>query len=291
MAQQAISSYMTPMGRMFINNEVKKLIFQKILIRSSTYAIAAYFISLIAERLLIFCAAGIRGFTVVLMPDTVKVIAPISEWDQDSVLLIYLMPFFLLTITFIWLNIRFIRLEFITKFSKMFILWMMFFIVFRVLGLLPAHIIFRTGIDYILSWLYLGSVFKGIAVLISLLIFFITGYKLFRGILTISGTYYYHSRLLGMNRLILSSIILPITAVAALSALFYLPVPGNEELFGFGLVVILLVHFTLKMSRLNPKHLGFNENVEEKGSPMWFFILTFFTLVILRIVFEMKLKI
>lgn len=284
MSRLTFNSYL-PAGGLSVKPDTRE-IFQKIMFRSTAYAISAYFIVLLAERLLILGGSLLRGFSVILKYDSIKVLAPASNWDQETVLLIYMIPFFLLILSFIWLNIKFMRLEFTTKFSKLFILWMMFFIIYRVAGMFPSHLFFKTGIDYIFSWLYFGVAIKILAGVFASLIFLLTGNKILKGILAISGNYQPNIRFLRMQHLILSSVFLPIIIVMAFAMLFNLPALPREELSGLGLLAALGIYFFIKMSSLNPKHFDINEDIRVQGNPKLLFFLVIGIVVILRLLLE-----
>jgi hypothetical protein len=243
------------------------------------------------ERLLILAGSLLNGFTVVLKHDAVKVLAPVSSWNQDTVLLIYMIPFFMLIISFIWLNIRFMKMEFVSKFSKLFMLWMMFFILYRVAGMFPSHLIFKTGIDYIFSWLYFGLGIKLLSGLIAVIVFFVAGYKILKGILAISGNYHAHQKILGMPNLILASVFLPLLAVSAIAMLFLLPELVNEELPGIGLLFVLLVYFSFKMTPVATSIFYINEDVRGSVNPKWILFLVVGSVLILRIALGLEIKI
>jgi hypothetical protein len=288
MARMTFNSFI-PNNSMSVRPDLWSL-FQRIIFRSTAYAIAAYFMVMIAERLLILAGSLIKGFSVVLKPDTVKVLAPPSSWDQETVLLIYLIPFFILIISFIWLNIRFMKMEFVSKFSKLFMLWIMFFILYRVAAMISSQLIFKTGIDYILSWLYFGIVIKLLAGVIAAVVFFIAGFKILKGILAIAGNYHSNIRLLGMSNLILSAIYVPLAAVITLAIFFHLPKLVNEELPGLGLLTVLLVYFIFKMSPVNPRNFDINEDVRGKVSPKLLLFVVIGSVVIVRIFLGLEIS-
>jgi hypothetical protein len=276
------------LANMPVDREARDTYF-KILFRSSAYAIIGYFGILFLERALIVSGALLKGFEVVLKPDAIKVSSTVANWDLESVLLIYLLPVFVMSLIFIWLNFRFMRLEFVSKYSKILILWLMFFIMFRLLGMVQPSVIFRTGMDHVFNWLYLGLIFRMIIGMIAWGVFFFVGFRILRGILTLSGSYHDQVYLIGTRRLINASVVFPIVAVAVMSLLFNLPALPKDELTGLGSLVILLIYFYQKIVKLNIKHFYYDDDIKGKQNPVLLVILSAGLIVIFKIVLELKL--
>jgi hypothetical protein len=81
-------------------------IFKGILYRSSFYAVAGYFISLMIEKLIMMAGAFISGYATGINYKEVIVTANPSAWTQESVLTIYLLPYAVLAIVLVWLYIK-----------------------------------------------------------------------------------------------------------------------------------------------------------------------------------------
>lgn len=263
--------------------------FRKVLLRSSAYAIAAYFISFIFEKGITVCVALLKNFSVNLRYNYLKISADQGAWDQETVLLIYLIPFFFHALIFVLLYIRFLNIEFKSRYSKIFLLWLMFFIIYRLLGLFPGHLIFKTGINYALNWLYFSLALKIVTGLISTGLFLLTGFQILRGILALSGTYHYHIRDMGIPNLILSSLIIPLYAVCLIAGLFYLPKLPGDEILGFFLVIILSIYIFIKLYSIDPNLFSFKEKVEENGNPVWIMTLALSSVIFLRIILDINL--
>jgi hypothetical protein len=267
-----------------------RITFLKILYRSSAYAICAYFVSYMLEKVLVVGGALIQGFSTDMRYNYTKVTADISSWDQESVLLIYLVPFFIQALIFIILYIRFMNMEHKSHYVKIFILWLLFFILYRLLGLFPGHIFFRTGIYYALNWLYAGIIFKMVTVGIAAGLFLFTGFQILRGIIALSGTYHYHIRDMGIPNLILSSLVIPVLLVSVVVSAFYLPGLPGEEIIGLIMIVGLNIFILFKMSGLDPNHFSFKEKVTEKRNPGWILGFSLIAVIALRIILDMGIS-
>lgn len=259
-------------------------VFRKILVRSTAYAISAYFISFILERLLIIGGALLKGYSITFKYNSLKITAVPGAWDQESVLLIYLIPLFLETIMFILLYLSFLKMEYKSNYSKIFLLWVMFFIVFRLLGIIPGHLILQTGIFYAMNWLNFGTAIMIVAGLSAGGLFFFTGFQILKGIIALSGTYHYYIRELGVPNLIFSSLIIPMAVVCLTAFLFYLPELPFEEIIGLVFLLVLNIYIFFKLFRLDPKIFSFKEKVAEKNNTVWILTFALFAVTLLRII-------
>jgi len=263
--------------------------FRKMIFRSTAYAISAYYITYILEKGLIVCGALLKGFTVDLKYNHTRVLAEYQYWDQETVLLIYLIPFFLQALVLIFFYIRFINMEFKAHYLKIFILWLMFFIVYRLFGLFPGHVILKTGIYHVLDWLYIGKVYGIIASGISAIIFIFIGFQILRGIIVLSGTYHFHIRDMGIPNLIFASILNPLILVSVVSFLFYLPDIPEEEILGLILVIMLNTYIFIAMYFMDPNLFSFKEKVIEKNKPEWILTLTLIAVLFLRLILDVNI--
>jgi hypothetical protein len=257
--------------------------FWKILLRSTAYAISAYFISYILEKILLVGGAVVKGFTIDLKYNYTKVTADFRSWDQETVLLIYLIPFFIQALIIIALYIRFLNKAPKSDYGKIFLLWLMFFIVYRLLGVLPGHLIFKTGIYHALNWLNFGPALNIIAGIASAGIFLYSGFQILRVILALSGTYHYHIRDMGIPNLIFSTLLIPVGAVNLVAVLFFLPGLPNEEILGLVMISLLAIYVFLKLFTIDPNLFSFKEKVSEKSNPGWLVAFALIAVIFLRI--------
>lgn len=278
------------MTGVFSNNQGKKKTMVNIALRSASYAIAAYFITLVAEKLLIALCAILQGYSVVLNYYTVKVIAGERGWTQDSVLLLYIIPFLFQIFLFIWLYIKFIKNENNSHVSK-FRLWLMFFLLFRVAAMVPAHLIAKSGIDYVLTWMYAGFLFKIIIGITGALIFVFAGNKLLVEILAISSVRNTYTRDAGISVYFTSIVFLPLALVSILSVLFYIPKLPAEELYGIFLLILLLVYFMISISRRNLGLFLYKEDLKGNGNVKFMFFSSIICILLLRILFGIEIHI
>lgn len=250
-----------------------KSTFQLILFRSGAYALAAYFISLILERALLAGGAFLNGYAFIFSNNRVKVIAPISQWNQDSVISIYLLPYFFLILFFIVNYIRFITRSHLPHTKNIFNLWLMFFLLYRVLGVLFSHILYKSGVYHALAWLYMSDGLQLAMAVLAMIIFLPTGFKILRGIMVVSATYHLNIMGMGIPKLMLSSFLLPLIIVCVASLLFHLPALPEEELPGLGLLVILGIFCYFRLGGIDPNVFAFKEKIIVKQHPLTLFII------------------
>jgi hypothetical protein len=259
--------------------------FRQIAFRSSAYAVIAYYIALMLEKVVTAGGAAIRGFEVDFSYNELRITSNSQSWDQEGVLLIYLFPFVIQIMVFIFLNIRFYKLDDVPHFKKLFVLWLMFFIVYRLLGIFPAHLWFETGIYHAVNWLYISGKIIIFAAVLSLLFFFITGYRILRGLVALTGYYHFHIREMGVENLILGTLIIPLLCVSLTALLFYLPEPPLEELTGFVTIIFLAIFSFQKLKKMNPERFSFKELIDNQRHPIFLVIIAIVGVVALRFLF------
>jgi hypothetical protein len=264
--------------------------FWKILLRSTAYAITAYFISYILEKILLVGGAVMKGFTIDLKYNYTKVIADFRSWDQETVLLIYLIPFFIQALIIIALYLRFLNKATKSDFGKIFLLWLMFFIVYRLLGIFPGHLIFKTGIYHALNWLNFGPALNIIAGITSAGIFLYAGFQILRGILALSGTYHYHIRDMGIPNLIFSTLLIPLGTVNLVAVLFFLPGLPKDEALGLVIIFLLAIYVFFKSFTIDPNLFSFKEKVSEKSNPGWLVTIALIAVIFLRIMLDVEIS-
>lgn len=272
------------MTGVFSNNPGKMKTMVNIISRSASYAILAYFGALLTEKLVIAGCALLQGYSVILNFYTVKIIATDQGWTQDSVVLLYIIPFLFQIFLFIWLYIRFIKEENNSNYGK-FRLWLMFFLLYRITGMIPAHLLAKSGIDYVLTWLYAGIAFKIIVGVTGAVIFILAGKKLLVEILAISGVRNTYTRDAGISVYFTSIIFLPVAIVSGIAVLFYIPKFPMEELFGIVLLIFLLVYFMISISRHALGLFLYKEDIRGNKNIKFLLISSIFGILILRILF------
>jgi hypothetical protein len=258
--------------------------FRRITYRSSAYAVIAYFLSAMLEKIMTIIGASIRGFSIDFSYNELKITSNSYSWDQEGVLLIYLLPFIIQVIVFIFLNINFYKLESTPRFRKIFLLWMMFFTAYRLLGIFPAHMWFKAGVYYALNWMYFGDKLIIAAGLISVVFFFIAGFRLLRGLVALNGNYHFHIRDMGVNNLIVATLIIPFCCVSLAAILFYLPEPPNEELIGLVIILLLVIFSFIRLRHLDPNWFSFKEIIEFHRHPVSLVFITLAGVIILRLI-------
>lgn len=263
--------------------------FLKIYYRSSAYAISAYFISIVLERAMVIACILLSGYSFKLSYNEIEIIALPNEWDLDTVLLIYLAPFFIQSIVAVLIYVNFHKMAVKAHYSRIFMLWVMFFIAYRLLGIFPPHILFETGIYYALHWLYLGTFSKLMLGLVAVIIFLVSGYQALRGILMFAGTYNTHIRDMGVHNLAFSSIVYPVLSVCIVSLLFFLPAIPWEEITGMAILILLSVYMLFKTVNTDPDMFSYKEKPEEKINPVLLVTLVIGAVAILRILLGMKI--
>jgi len=254
---------------------------RKILFRSFAYAIFAYFITFFFEKTLIIGGAILSGYSFELSYYQLKVDAGFKSWDQEAVLLIYFIPYLIQAIVLIALYIRLNNMELKPKYSRIFMLWIMLFLLYRLLGLFPAQILFKTGIYYVIDWLYIGLVFKIFGGVITVVIFFFSGFKIFKAIIALSGTYHDHISDMGIPALLKASVLFPVFGVCLIALIYFLPGLPVEEISGLVLIIALGVYVFIKLFGIDPDFFSFKEQLEAKSKPVW--LVTYAAISILAI--------
>jgi hypothetical protein len=257
--------------------------FRKILLRSTSYAISAYFISVLFERIMIITGAWLKGYDFIITYNKVKVIAEPYEWDQEAVLLIYLVPFMVQAVVAIIIYLKFNKIALKPHYSRIFMLWFMFFITYRLLGMFSSHMVFESGIFYALHWLYIGLFLKILSAILTAILFFVTGREMLRGIVIFAGTYNNHVRDMGIPRLVTASVLYPVLFVSLSALLFYLPDVPLEEISGLVLVLAISFWLVLKMVNVDPDLFSYKEKPAEKANPVIMLGIILISIISLRV--------
>lgn len=261
-----------------------KQIFEKIAYRSSAFALAALFIALTLEKLLIMAGAAIYGYSVGISYKEVQVIANPTSWHQESVLIIYLFPYLVQAIIIVLLYLNLQAQASKTSYLRILSLWVMFFIAFRLLGMLPAHLLYKTSIYHAFNWLYLGLSFKIVISIIGILLFFIVSTHILKGIIYFSATYNDHVRAIKLPGLIYSSLLVPVLLCCIISFLFYLPDLPKDEIIGIIALAIVSFYIIARLLLARPELFPKGEFVKEIYPPRQLFIIILIMIIAFRII-------
>ncbi|MCU0370108.1 MAG: hypothetical protein MUC31_01725 [Bacteroidales bacterium] len=259
-------------------------IFFKIIYRSSAFALIALFISLSLEKLLIIASAAIYGYSIGISYQEVAVIADPTSWDQESVLIIYLFPYMVQAIIIVLLYINMQKWKPDPNYFRILSLWIMFFILFRVLGMLPSHLISKTGIYHAFNWLYLGKTLVITISVVSMIIFFISGIALLKGILFFTATYNNHVKAIKLPNMIMAALLVPALVSCIISFLFYLPGLPENEMTGIAILALVFSYTIIRLLTGRPEQLPTGIFVREIFSPRQLFFIAFALIAIFRIV-------
>jgi hypothetical protein len=263
--------------------------YRKIILRSTSYAIAAYFISIGFERVLMVAGAWLKGYNFISTYNKVSIIAEPYLWDQEAVLLIYLVPFLMQAVVAILIYVKFNKIALTPHYSRIFLLWIMFFINYRLLGMYSSHMIFESGIFHALHWMFIGLFIKILTGILTAILFTVTGLQMLRGIIIFAGTYNNHVRDMGVPRLVFASILYPIFSVCFAAALFYLPEVPYEEITGLILLIAVSLFALVKMVNVDPDLFSYKEKPAEKANPAIMLGIILISVIALRILLGLGL--
>jgi hypothetical protein len=265
-------------------------IFSRNLFRSSAYAVAAYFYAVTLEKLLMIAGAAISGYDITLDYQDVGVIADPSAWYQESVLLIYLFPYLIQAMLVVLIYINQQRVQSNPGYTMIFLQWVMFFVTFRLTGMIPVHLFFKTGVYHAFNWLYLGGAFKVIISIAGLVIFFIAGTWMLKGVMFFSSTFNNHYRVTGLPNIIRSSLLIPSFFACLVPGLFFLPGLPKDEIAGLAIVAIIAGYTILKLLYGRHESLPKGEAVTDKTNPKLLLAIVLVAVIVLRVVLGFDLQ-
>jgi hypothetical protein len=256
---------------------------RRIFLRSSAYALAAYYYSLILEKFLMMVGAAIYGYNSSMDYQDVEVLIDPKTWNQESVLMIYMVPVLIQAILVILIFVNLNKLQATPGYYMIFMHWVILFITFRLTGMLPVHLFFKTGIYHAFAWLYLGTALEVLISSISLIIFMITAKWMIRGVLYFSATLNNHYRVTGLSNLIRSSVLGPVCLVFLIPCLYYLPGLPKGEIIGLGLIAGVSIYNIIRLLYGRPEQFPKGEIVPEKLNPVLLFLFILILIILLRI--------
>lgn len=243
-------------------------IYRDLLFRSALYAVIAYFIAFLFEKLLMTSGAFIFNYYFKLTYDKLVVHASRTIWSQESVMAIYLFPSLLSGLLIVVLYYIIQNQKSKPDYTPLFLLWLMYFLSLRVIGMAPFHFLFRNGLYHAFLWLYLGRIVQVLAGVAALIIFFIFSIKVLKSIYFVTGIMNGNIKTIGNHDLIMSSFLIPLFITALAGLLFFLPYPPHDELAGLGLA-ILPACYCFVMLKLNAPPFLEMVLIEGKKSRPW----------------------
>jgi hypothetical protein len=258
-------------------------IYKNILYRSSFYAVAGYFISLMIEKLVMMVGAVLNGYATGINYREVIINAVPAAWSQESVLTIFLLPYIILAVILVWLFLDLQKRLSHPAYMRIFTHWIIFFLAFRLLAMLPAHLYCKTGIYHAFNWLYLGWKIKILIGVAGLILFFLTGVRLLNLIFFLFGSYNNNSRVIGSQNILYASILVPSLACTVIPALFFLPHFPKDEIIGLMVLTLPFIYVFLRLTIMRPEFLKSRNWVEENYDPFRLCIILLIIIIILRI--------
>lgn len=270
-------------------NPEARSVFLSIMFRSTYHALTGYFLALVLERFIMFAAAVPYGYSLQLDYQYLNYRVDPSVWDQEAVLTIYLLPNFSFAIAIVWLHIKYSLKEVANPgFKLIFIYWLMFFFAYRVIGIMPVHIYFGTGIYHAFRWLYIRNLYQGMVGLVSIALFFMAASWLLNRITIIYCRMNDNLGLIGLPLLLLASTALPVAFCVGLAFLFFLPGLPVEEIFGL-MFIIFPVIFTFLRWIFSDRSFSYSKYEIEEIFYQWQILIVVLLLVIItRILFGLK---
>jgi hypothetical protein len=270
---------------MILQSEAEDLkIFKGILFRSSFYATSAFFIVLLFEKLLSAAGAAFLGYHFSLSYEKLAVNAGHLQWSRDAVLIIYLIPEVIMLVIYLLHYVYFQGQQSEPRYSRIMTLWILFFITFRIFGLIPVHLYFREDIFHALDWLYLGMIPKILIGLAGFIIFMLSGVRILNGIFFVMGTYNRNYLEIGKKNLLFSAILLPALTGSVVSFLFLIPGLPPDQLSGIVISLLPAAYCTARIMLTKPAFLSSRIDVEDRFNPMTSLLIMFIAIILVRVI-------
>lgn len=227
------------------NQEIRN-IFSGVMFRSSFYALAGYFIALLLEKMIMFGAGAIFGYSLNFNYEYLRIKGSPGSWDQDTVLVIYLFPYFIFALLIVWLFLNNQKRGMKPEFRQIFFMWLMLFFTYRIIGILPAHLIADTGIHYALEWLFLGRILTFIIGISSGLLFIFAASRLVAPIIITYSRMNNYLTMLGWKNLVLASVVFPFALCCSVAILFFTPGLPKEEILGLAFLALPIIYVFIR---------------------------------------------
>ncbi|MBP7678897.1 MAG: hypothetical protein KA096_00575 [Bacteroidales bacterium] len=263
-------------------------IFRKLLFRISSYTLFAYFLSFIAEKLLVITGAFLFDFKITWLYNKLIIKGADSDWTQENVLIIYLMPLVIMAIIIVFIYLPKKDKDPQPRYKDLFLTWFAFFLVYRILGMIPFNLVVRTNVFFVFDWLYAGPVVLFSAGILSFILYLLITNKLLKD-------YYLHAALLSRNHsrlgnhdFMLASILVPLFITSIAATLFFLPGPPYEELAGLVMMNLPAVMIFIRYKLDPPVLLMTKKETSEITFASWIFPVCLLTVLAFRIILALN---
>jgi hypothetical protein len=214
------------------SNAETRDVFTGIFFRSSYYAVASYFIAWLIEKMIMLVAGAVYGYSIRFDYEYLKIKGAPKSWDQDTVIIIYLFPLFIFAILIVWLYLKNQKKQAKPEFQNIFISWLILFFTYRIIGILPAHLIALTGIHHALNWLYTGNLLRITVGITSTFLFILAGMRLLIPVVITYSRIDNNLGILGWKNLVYASVVFPSLLCCMVVLLFFIPGLPKEEILG-----------------------------------------------------------
>lgn len=259
-------------------------VYRDLLFRSALYAVIAYFTAYLFEMLLMTSGAFIFKYYFELTYNKLVVHASRTVWSQESVMAIYLFPSLLSGVLIVILYYIIQNQKSKPGYTPLFLMWLMYFLSFRVIGMAPLHFLFRNGLYHAFLWLYLGRIAQALAGVAALIIFFMFSIKVLKSIYFFTGMLDDKINTVGNHDLIMSSFLIPLFITTLAGLLFFLPFPPVDELSGLGLVILPALYCFVQLKLNAPPFLGLVFIEGKKRTPWLLFAIGLAMIISARII-------
>jgi hypothetical protein len=264
-------------------NTDQRFIFSNLLFRSSAYAIAAYFLAYLTERLLMALGAFLLNFTVKLTYNDLSVYGIHADWTQETVIAIYLFPQLTLAGIVVAIYLIYQRKKSEPDNLSMFLLWIIYFFAYRSLGMIPFQFLYQTDMFHAFRWLYLGYIIRTITGCGITVLYLIFSAKVLQVIYFMAGTMNRNIKTIGNHDLIMSSIFFPSSAVVVVAMFYFLPFPPMEELTSMSLIAMPAIYCFIKLKLKTPPFLVTGIFIKEKRNPQVILAVILISIIAVRV--------
>jgi len=259
-------------------------VFSSIFFRSGYYVLIAYFLALLLEKIIMFFGALYFGYQIKFDYEYLQVRGDYHDWSQESVLIIYLFPNLIFAAMLVWLHLKSQKFsEKKPEFSQIFLYWIIFFFTYRIIGMLPAHLVASTGIYHAFSWLYMGQMTEILLASSCLILFFIIAVWLLHRIFYLNARINDNLEVTGMPLLLFSSFALPAAMLCGVAVLFFLPGLPKEEILGLIFIALPVIFTFIRLIYLKPAVPLSNYYVEEIFEQWQIYVAVAVLIVLIRV--------
>lgn len=252
--------------------------------RSSFYAVSSYYVALLLEKMLMASGAVIYGYSVTINYKETVINADPSAWSQESVLVIYFLPILVQAVLIVIFYIKLQNQLSTPNYFRIFSLWIMFFMAYRVLGLLSLNLYNSSGVYHAMNWLYVDKTWKILAGIAGLGLFLASSARILKGVFFFFGAYNNNYQVIGLKKLLIASLFLPLLATCVISVLFLIPGFPPVEMAGLILIAIVIFFSYTRLYKADPEFLPSRLRLEDKFPPKRLFFIMLPVILALRII-------